>query len=129
VNDDGMDEEKPSKRQTTPFGRSARNRRIVERQRDGFGFHEIAREENLSDRHVRQIVKQALEDREALESATHAHMQLGQAMRVAGDALARGVRAAAAVAPPIAGTHPLSPWGHGRADAPRESRFTGPELR
>jgi hypothetical protein len=94
-----MDEEKPRKRQTTPFGRSARNRRIVERLREGFGFHEIAREEKLSDRRVRQIVKQALEGREALESAVHAHMQidrLGQAMRVAGDALARGdVRAVA----------------------------------
>jgi hypothetical protein len=30
-----MDEEKPSKRQTSPFGRSARNRRIVERLREG----------------------------------------------------------------------------------------------
>ena len=92
-----MDEEKP--RKTTPFGRSARNRRIVERLREGFGFHEIAREEKLSERRVRQIVKQALEGREALESAIHAHMQidrLGQAMRVAGDALARGdVRAVA----------------------------------
>ena len=92
-----MDEEKP--RKTTPFGRSARNRRIVERLREGYGFHEIAREEKLSERRVRQIVKQALEGREALESAVHAHMQidrLGQAMRVAGDALARGdVRAVA----------------------------------
>ncbi len=62
-------------------------------------YHEIAREEKLSERRVRQIVKQALEGREALESAIHAHMQidrLGQAMRVAGDALARGdVRAVA----------------------------------
>jgi hypothetical protein len=92
-----MDEEKP--RKTTPFSRSARDRRIVERLREGFGFHEIAREERLSDRRVRQIVKQALEGREALESAIHAHMQidrLGHAMRVAGDALARGdVRAVA----------------------------------
>ena len=61
--------------------------------RGGFGYDEIAREEKLSERRIRQIVKQALEGREALESATHAHMQidrLGQAMRVAGDALARG---------------------------------------
>ena len=94
-----MDEEKPRKRQTTTFSRSARNKRIVERLREGFGYHEIAREEKLSERRVRQIVKQALEGREALESAIHAHMQidrLGQAMRVAGDALARGdVRAVA----------------------------------
>ena len=99
ANEDGMDEEIPGRRQTTTFSRSARNKRIVERLREGFGYYEIAREEKLSERRVRQIVKQALEGREALESAIHAHMQidrLGQAMRVAGDALARGdVRAVA----------------------------------
>jgi DNA-binding NarL/FixJ family response regulator len=87
-----MDEEEP--RKATPFGRSARNRRIVERLREGFGFHEIAREEKLSDRRVRQIVKQALDA--GLRSRT---------------------------------STPSAPGGHGRADAPRESRFTGPELR
>ena len=99
ANEDGMDEEIPGKWQTTTFSRSARNKRIVERLREGFGYYEIAREEKLSERRVRQIVKQALEGREALETAIHAHMQidrLGQAMRVAGDALARGdVRAVA----------------------------------
>ncbi len=86
-------------RKTTPYSRSARNRLIVERLREGFGYDEIAREQKLSGRRVRQIVQQALEGREALDSAVHAHMQIdriGQAMRVAGDALARGdVRAVA----------------------------------
>jgi hypothetical protein len=89
-----MDEEKPRKR--TTVCRPARNKRI-ERLREGFGYYEIAREQKLSERRVLQIVKQALEAREALESAIHAHMQidrLGQAMRVAGDALARGARIA-----------------------------------
>jgi len=94
-----MDEQKPHKRQTTKLSRSARNKRIVERLRAGFGYDEIAREERLTGRRVRQIVKQALEGREALESAIHAHMQidrLGQALRVAGDALAEGdIRAVA----------------------------------
>ena len=62
-----MDEEKP--RKTTPFSRSARDRRIVERLCEGFGFHGIAREERLSDRRVRQIVKQALEGREGVSKA------------------------------------------------------------
>jgi hypothetical protein len=87
-----MDEEKPRKRRTTKFTRSARNKRIVERLREGFGYDEIAREEKLTERRVRQIVNEALEGREALESAIHAHLQLdrlGQAMRVAGEALAR----------------------------------------
>ena len=94
-----MVENKPHKRQTTKFSRSTRNKRIVERLRQGFGYDEIAREEKLSEWRVRQIVKQALEGREALESAIHAHMQidrLGQALRVAGDALAEGdIRAVA----------------------------------
>ncbi len=94
-----MDEEEPCKRQTTTFSRSARNKRIVERLREGSGYSEIVSEQKLSERRVRQIVKQALVGHEALESAIHAHMQidrLGQAMRVAGDALVRGdVRAVA----------------------------------
>ncbi len=88
-----MDKEKPRKRQTTKFYRPARDKRIVERLREGFGYDEIAREEKLTERRVRQIVKEALEGSEALESAIHAHLQidrLGQAMRVAGEALARG---------------------------------------
>jgi hypothetical protein len=67
-----MDEETPRKRRTTKFSRSARNKRIVERLREGFGYDEIAREEKLTERRVRQIVKEALEGREALASAIHA---------------------------------------------------------
>jgi hypothetical protein len=88
-----MDEENPRKRLPTKFHLSARNKRIVERLRAGLGYDEIAREEKLTGRRVRQIVTDALEGREALESTIHAHMQIdrvGQAMRVAGDALARG---------------------------------------
>ena len=52
ANEDGMDEEMPGKRQTTTFSRSARNKRIVERLREGFGYYEIAREEKLSERRI-----------------------------------------------------------------------------
>ena len=94
-----MDEEKPVKRQTTKLSRAERAKRIVERLREGFGCDEIAREEGVSERRVQQIVKEALEGREALESAFHAHMQVdraGRALRVAGEALAEGdVRAVA----------------------------------
>ncbi len=47
----------------------------------------------LKERRVRQIVTEFLKEREAVSGAAHAHMQLdrlGRAMRVAGDALARG---------------------------------------
>jgi hypothetical protein len=121
-----MDEENPRKRQTTKLNRSARDKRIVERLREGFGYDEIAHEEKLTGRRIRQIVKQALEGREALEGAIHAHMQidrLGQAMRVAGDALARGdVRA---VAPFIKALEKLDRYQSlARETAPRRGKAT-----
>ena len=70
----------------------------MERLREGFGYDEIAREEKLTERRVRQIVTETPEGREALEKV-HARMQverIGQAVRVAGEALARGeIRAVA----------------------------------
>ena len=80
-------------RRRTQFSRSERRTRILERLRQGFGYDEVAREERLTERRVRQIVKEYLDEREALEGRTHAHLQidrLGNAMRVAGEALARG---------------------------------------
>ena len=88
-----MDERKPRKRPTTRFSRAARDKRIVERVRAGFGYDEVAREEGLTEKRVRQIVKEALQGRRALENAVHAHMQVdraSRALRVAGDALAEG---------------------------------------
>jgi hypothetical protein len=94
-----MDEENPQKPQTTKFSRDARNKRIVDKAREGLGYDEIAREEGLTERRVRQIVAEVLEGREALESALHARLQIERvcrAVQVAGDALKRGdVRAVA----------------------------------
>ncbi|MBV9286582.1 MAG: hypothetical protein JO288_01960 [Hyphomicrobiales bacterium] len=84
-----MDERRPRKRQTTRFSRSARNKRIVERVRAGLGYDEVAREEGLTEKRVRQIVKEALEGREALASGVHAHLQVdraSRALRVTGEA-------------------------------------------
>jgi hypothetical protein len=126
ANEDTMVENKPHKRRTTKFSRSARNKRIVERLRQGFGYDEIGREEKLSEWRVRQIVKQALEGREALESAIHAHMQIdrvGQALRVAADALAEGdIRA---VAPFIKALEKLDHYQSlAREAAPRRGKVT-----
>ena len=125
-----MDEENPRKRRDTKFTRSARNKRIVERLREGFGYDEIAREERLTERRVRQIVNEALEGREALDSAIHAHMQidrLSHAMRVAGDALARGdVRA---IAPFIKALEKLDRYQSlARWTAPRPKTTDGDKL-
>ena len=87
-----MDEERPRRRQTR-FIRAARTKRILERLREGWAYDEVAAEVGLKERRVRQIVTQFLKEREAVSGAAHAHMQLdrlGRAMRVAGDALARG---------------------------------------
>jgi uncharacterized membrane protein len=87
-----MDEERPRKRHTQ-FSRAARTKRILEQLREGWAYDDIAREEGLTARRVRQIVAEFMKTRGALGDATHAHMQidrLSRAMRVASDALARG---------------------------------------
>ena len=87
-----MDEERPRRRQTR-LSRAARTKRILERLREGWTYDEVAGEVGLKERRVRQIVTEFLKEREAVSGAAHAHMQLdrlGRAMRVAGDALARG---------------------------------------
>ncbi|MBV9286388.1 MAG: hypothetical protein JO288_00955 [Hyphomicrobiales bacterium] len=90
-----MHEQEQSKRQTTRLSREARGRRIFERAREGLPYDEIGREEGLSAERVRQIVVNALEgkSRKAVRAALHARLQMdrvGEAMRVAGDALRRG---------------------------------------
>ncbi len=87
-----MDEQKPRRRQTQ-FTRVARAKRILERLREGWAYDEVASEERVNERRVRQIVTQSLKEREAVSDAAHAHVQidrLGRAMRVAGDALGKG---------------------------------------
>jgi hypothetical protein len=87
-----MDEDKPRRRQTQ-FTRLARTKRILERLRQGWAYDEVAAEEQLTERRVRQIVTEFLKEREAVSDSAHAQIQidrLGRAMRVAGDALARG---------------------------------------
>jgi hypothetical protein len=126
TNEESMDEEKPRKPQTTKFSRSARTKRILERLREGFGYDEIAHEEKLTERRVRQIVMEKLEGREALEKTVHAQMQverIGQAVRVAGEALSRGeIRA---VAPFIKAVETLDRFQSlAREAAPRRPKQT-----
>jgi hypothetical protein len=87
-----MDEQRQRKRHT-PFSRATRVKRILEQLREGWAYDEVAREEGLTGRRVRQIVAEYLKDRDAVEGVTHAHMQidrLGWAMRVAAEAMAEG---------------------------------------
>ena len=87
-----MDEQRRRKPHTQ-FSRATRGKRILDRLREGWAYDEVAREERLTERRVRQIVAEYLKDRDAVEGVTHAHMQidrLGWAMRVAAEAMAEG---------------------------------------
>ena len=87
-----MDEQRRGKRHTQ-FSRATRGKRILDRLREGWAYDEVAGEEGLTERRVRQIVAEYLKDRDAVEGVTHAHMQidrLGWAMRVAAEAMAEG---------------------------------------
>jgi hypothetical protein len=121
-----MDHEKLPRRHTQ-FSRLARTKRILEQLREGWAYDDVAREEGLTKRRVRQIVAQFLKEREALEGVTHAHMQidrLGRAMRVASDALARGdVRAIGPFIRVIDRLDRYQTLAHERAARSRRSRI------
>ena len=92
MGEDRMDEQTPRKRRTQ-FTKAARTLRILERLRAGWAYDEIGREEKITDRRVRQIVAEHLKRREEVEGGTHANVQIDRlsfAMRVAGEALAKG---------------------------------------
>jgi hypothetical protein len=70
-----MDEQRQPKRHSQ-FSRATRSKRILDRLREGWAYDEVAREEALTERRVRQIVAEYLKDRDAVEGVTHAHMQI-----------------------------------------------------
>ena len=85
------DETEQPRRRLHAVGRQARRERIFERIRGGLSCDEIARKEGLSVQHVRRIVTQALNEREAHDGADHAKLQLdrlGLALLIASKAVA-----------------------------------------
>ncbi|HTR13661.1 MAG TPA: hypothetical protein VMI72_10540 [Roseiarcus sp.] len=90
-----MDEEiaPPRRRRLTPFGKAARQKRIFARLREGWAYDEIAREERLTPKRVRQIVAEVLMRREVDDGSAHAHLQLARLqplLKVAAEAAASG---------------------------------------
>jgi hypothetical protein len=87
------------KRRTTAFIRTERRRRIFDRLSQGWAYDDIAREEKLTLRRVRQIVAEDLNSRGADDDSRHTLAQLarlGPALKAAGEAVAQGdVRAIA----------------------------------
>jgi hypothetical protein len=66
--------------------REVRRHRIMERVLGGWSYELIARNENLTPRRIRQIVRQTLERREADRAAEHVRLQtarLGASLRLA----------------------------------------------
>ncbi len=89
-----MDQEAaPAKRRPNAYLRELRRARIFTRLREGWPYTEIAREEGLTDRRIRQIVSDTLKKRIVDAPADHALLQLARlepALRLAAGAVADG---------------------------------------
>jgi hypothetical protein len=80
-------------RRLNVLGKAARRKRIFARLREGWAYDEIAGEERLSAERIRQIVSEILDKRIIDRGVDHAHLQLERlmpALRIAGEAIARG---------------------------------------
>jgi len=66
----------PRRRQLTAYARALRRARIFSRLRDGWAHDDIARDEGLSTKRVRQILSQALDRRPVGDDELHARMQM-----------------------------------------------------
>jgi Homeodomain-like domain len=86
-----------AKRRPYAHFRELRRARIFMRLREGWPYTEIAREEGLTDRRIRQIVSETLEKRMVDPPTDHAMLQrarLVPALRLAADAVISGDRKA-----------------------------------
>jgi hypothetical protein len=81
------------KRRPNEHMRELRRARIFARLREGWPYAEIAREEGLTDRRIRQIVSETLKKRVVDEPTDHAMLQLARlepALRLAAEAVVSG---------------------------------------
>jgi len=86
------------KRRLARDGKAARRKRIFARLREGWGYDEIAREERVPARRVRETVSEVLRRREVDDGPARALPRLGPTLRAAGEAVADGdVRVIAAL--------------------------------
>src|SRR5208282_5427902 len=83
----------PKRARLNPYGKALRRERIFARLRGGWAYDEIAREERVTPRRVRQIVSEALQRRQVDDGSDHAmlqHARLEKALRLAAEAVAEG---------------------------------------
>jgi hypothetical protein len=84
---------RPKRPRLNPCGKALRRERIFARLRGGWAYEEIAREERVTPRRVRQIVSEALQRRQVDDGSDHAMLQLARldkALRLAAEAVAEG---------------------------------------
>ncbi len=82
-----------AKRRPNAHMRELRRARIFARLREGWPYAEIAREEGLTDRRIRQIVSETLKKRVVDTGTDHAMLQLARlepALRLAAEAVGSG---------------------------------------
>ena len=89
------------RRRLTIFGKAARQERIFARLRQGLSYDDVAREERVTPKRVRQIVAEVLRRREVDDGSAHARLQLARlepllkvAAQAAGDGDVRAIPAA-----------------------------------
>ena len=91
--ENGVGQAAAARKSLTGFGKTARRKRIFALLRDGWAYEEIAREEGITARRARQIVSEALRQREVEDDADHALLQLSRlepALRAASEAVGKG---------------------------------------
>jgi hypothetical protein len=83
----------PNLPRLNPYGKALRRERIFAWLRAGWAYDDIAREERVTPRRVRQIVSEALQRRKVDGGSDHAMLQLARlehALRLSAEAVARG---------------------------------------
>jgi hypothetical protein len=122
------------KRRLTGYAAGVRQGRILANLRDGWAHADIALQEGLTTRRVRQIVAKAMRQRPVGNGDSHLRMQmerLGPALQAAGAALARGdakaIRPLLKVLELLDRYHTLVAAARPIAAAPRRDGGHGPE--
>ena len=83
----------PKRVRLNPHGKALRRQRIFARLRMGFAYSDIAREEGVTPRRIRQIVSEALQRQQADSDTDHAILQrarLEKALRLSAETVSAG---------------------------------------
>jgi len=108
----------PKRARLNPYGKALRRERIFARLRGGWSYEDIAREERVTPRRVRQIVSEALQRQQVDGGSDHAMLQrarLENALRLSAGRIAEGEIGAIAPYLKVLAQRPLPERGHGQS--------------